>query len=139
MDYSIQIPDFNPISLKYVFLHFALFIHKMTSYSLTTPENLQMIRYWEPYLPKVFSNRVILYQTRSSQWAYYATSETDWENAEKTLEDWIGEHKGKQDDDATWTVITIKDSESMDDITSRLFLFMAPSGDFIHDEHLSRV
>ena len=138
-DYSIQIPDFNPISLKYLYLQFALYLHKMTSYSLTTEQNLHMISHWEPYLPNTFSDCVILYYTRSSQWAYYSTSETEWELAQTTLKDWISEHKGKQDDDATWTVITIKESEDMTDITSRIFLFMAPSGDFINNDHLSRV
>ena len=138
-EYSIQIPDFNPVSLKYAYLMVALYIHTLTQYSLTTPENLRMIRYWNPYLPKIFSNRVILYHTRYSQWAYYATSETDWSDASSTLKDWIDEHKGKQDDDATWTIITIKDSETMNDITDRLFLFMSPTGDFIQKDHLSRI
>lgn len=53
--------------------------------------------------------------------------------------DWIGEHKGKQDDDATWTIISILDNETMDDLTNILFPFMAPSGDFINTSYVRKI
>lgn len=89
-------------------------------------------------VPSTFSNRILLYYSRSSQWLYDATSETDWYAARDTLADWISEHRGKTDNDATWDVISIFDSETMNDLTNELYSFMGPSGDFVHTDHLRR-
>jgi hypothetical protein len=99
--------------------------------------DLSIVRTWSPGIPHVFSNRIILYYTRGSQWLYDATSETDWERAKKHLNDWIQEHKGKSPD-AFWDVLSVVNSETMNDVTNELFQFMGPSMDFIDSNHLRR-
>jgi hypothetical protein len=60
--------------------------------------------------------------------------------------DWIEEHKGKQDADATWNILTIHesvdkgdDSETLVDSTKELFLFISPDGRFVSQDHLERL
>ena len=132
-----HVPEFSPYSLKYVYLLFCWSVWNIFKIKWISDVEMTFVHDWSPTVPRVFSNRVILYYTRGSQWLYDASSETDWQQAMNHLKDWIKENKGKSPD-SFWDVLSVVDADTMDDVTNDLFQFMGPSMNFIHKHHLRR-
>jgi hypothetical protein len=99
-----------------------------------------IIRGWTPFIPKVFNDVIIIYYSRGAQWQSVAHSESDWKEFRRELLDWVEEHRGKQDDDATFNVISILNkTQDYKDVTEDLFPYMSPAGNFVSKDHLERL
>lgn len=139
-------PEFHPISLQYATYGFCWYLGHYTGVYLFDKETLHVVSQWNPFLPSVFDDIVVAYHSRGGLWTAYVASETDWQSFRETLMDWIGEHRGKQEADATWNILTIHecehegtDEETLVDSTKELFLFMSPDGTFVSRDHLERL
>lgn len=122
------IPEFHPLSLKYVW---SLILYYL---GYLDPSTAHTIRAWKPFLPRVYNDRLIVYYSREYQWLSIVNSESDWNEHRSQLRNWIEEHRGKLEDDATFNVINILNKE--EDITVELFPFISPTGNFISRDHL---
>lgn len=141
-----DVPDFHPFSLQYMTYLFCYYLGTLTNQYLLEKETLRVVSQWTPFIPNVFEDIIIVYYSRGGLWTAYVNNETDWKVFQDTLIDWISEHKGKQDSDATWNILTIhermdegKESETLVDSTKDLFLFMSPDGRFVSRDHLERL
>lgn len=136
---KLDLPDYAPFSLKHISHLICYYLQTYFSISLLKQKDYTIISKWSYSVPTIFSDRIVVYYSRRAQWCAYIDSETQWKETQDTLMDWIDEHKGKESEDATWTIISILDKETMNDLTNVLFPFMSPSGTFIHTSYVRKI